>query len=275
MSLFGKWIVRSGVTLMALVGLVVAGRVVAHQATQPPSQQPAPEINPAWLKGLKWRLIGPFRGGRSIAVAGIAGNPEVYYFGAVSGGVWKTTDGGVNWTPLFDKEPVSSIGAIAVAPSDPNVIYVGTGEACIRGDISHGDGVYKSVDGGKTWKNIGLQDTQTIGAVIVDPRNADVVLVAALGHVYGPNAERGVFRTTDGGKTWTKTLFKDDQTGAIDVAFAPSNPHLVYAALWHANRTPWGLTSGGPGSGLYKSEDEGVTWKQITGKDWPEGILGR
>ncbi|MGH9432943.1 MAG: WD40/YVTN/BNR-like repeat-containing protein, partial [Terriglobia bacterium] len=155
----GQWMLRLAVMAVALAGLALPAGVLAQQGAQPPSQQPAPEINPAWLKGLKWRLIGPFRGGRSIAVAGIAGNPEVYYFGAVSGGVWKTTDGGVNWTPLFDKEPVSSIGAIAVAPSDPNVIYVGTGEACIRGDISHGDGVYKSVDGGKTWKNIGLQDT--------------------------------------------------------------------------------------------------------------------
>jgi len=258
------------VALGLLAGLLWAGRILAQQ-----DSQPAAQVNPSWLKGMKWRLIGPFRGGRSIAVAGIAGNPEVYYFGGASGGVWKTTDGGVNWQPMFDKEPVSSIGAIAVAPSDPNVIYVGTGEACIRGDISHGDGVYKSVDGGQTWKNVGLKDTQTIGAVMVDPKNPDVVLVAALGHVYGPNAERGVFRTTDGGKTWTKTLFKDDKTGAIAVAFAPSNAHLVYAALWEANRTAWGLTSGGPGSGLYRSEDEGATWKEVKGKGWPEGILGR
>ncbi len=225
--------------------------------------------------GMKWRSIGPFRGGRVLAVTGVPGDPVTYYFGAVAGGVWKTTNGGVRWEPVFDKESVSSIGSIAVAPSDPNIIYVGTGEACIRGNISFGDGVYKSADAGKTWTHLGLDGTQHIGKVIVDPRNPDIVLVAALGHAYGSNAERGVFRTTDGGKTWAKVLYEDEKTGAIDVAFAPANSHIVFAAMWQAVRTPWSLESGGPGSGLYRSFDGGATWKRLEGHGLPEGILGR
>ena len=232
-------------------------------------------LKPDTLKGMKWRLVGPFRGGRALAVAGIPGDANTYYFGSVAGGVWKTTDGGLEWTPIFDKEPVSSIGSIAVAPSDPNIIYVGTGEACIRGNISFGDGVYKSLDAGKTWTHIGLDDTQHIGRVIVDPRNPDIVFVAALGHAYGANEERGVFRTTDGGKHWDKVLYKDDKTGAIDITFDPDNSHILYAALWQAMRTPWSMDSGGPGSGLYKSVDGGATWKQLTGHGLPSGVLGR
>jgi len=227
------------------------------------------------LKGMKWRLVGPFRGGRALAVAGIAGDANTYYFGSVAGGVWKTTDGGLVWMPIFDKEPVSSIGSIAVAASDPNVIYVGTGEACIRGNISFGNGVYKSVDAGKTWTHIGLDDTRQIGRVIVDPHNADIVFVAALGHAYGPNTERGVFRTADGGKTWQKVLYQDDKTGAIDVNFDPDNSHILYAGLWQAMRTPWSLDSGGPGSGLYKSVDGGLTWKKLEGHGLPKGVIGR
>src|SRR5512135_1109796 len=160
-------------------------------------------------KGLKWRSIGPYRGGRVLAVTGVPGDPNVFYFGGVAGGVWRTTNAGLSWTPLFDKQPISSIGAIAVADSNPNVIYVGTGEACIRGNISYGDGVYKSTDGGRTWSNIGLADTQHIASVVIHPRNPDIVFVAALGHAYGPNEERGVYRTLNGGKTWEKVLFKD------------------------------------------------------------------
>ncbi len=167
------------------------------------------------FKGMKWRLVGPFRGGRVIAVAGVPSEPNTYYFGGVAGGVWKTTDGGINWTPLFDQQPVSSIGSIAVADSDPRIIYVGTGEACIRGNISYGDGVYKSTDGGKTWKNVGLRDSRHIGRVIIHSRNPDFVFVAALDHAYGPNTERGVFRSKDGGTTWEKVLYKDEKTGAI------------------------------------------------------------
>ena len=235
----------------------------------------AQQFDPALYKEMRWRSIGPFRGGRSVAVAGVPSQPETYYFGATGGGVWKTTDGGTTWGPLFDKQPVASIGAIAVAPSDPNTIYVGTGEACIRGNISHGDGVYKSTDAGASWTNIGLGDTRHIGRIIVHPRNPDVVFVAALGHVYGTNRERGVFRSTDGGKTWDKVLYKDEKTGAIDISFAPSNPNTLYAALWEAFRAPWTMSSGGAGSGLYESSDGGATWKRLEGNGLPSGIYGR
>src|ERR1700757_2715478 len=175
------------------------------------------------FKGMKYRMIGPFRGGRSLTAAGIPGDPTTYYFGSTGGGVWKSTDGAMTWTPVFDKEGTSSIGSIAVAASNHNIVYVGTGEACIRGNISHGDGVYRTLDGGKTWKNVGLRDSRAIGKVIINPTNPDIVFVAALGHPYGPNAERGIFRTTDGGKTWEKVLYKDENTGGIDVAFDPHN----------------------------------------------------
>jgi photosystem II stability/assembly factor-like uncharacterized protein len=224
---------------------------------------------------MRWRQVGPFRGGRVLAVTGVPGEPNVFYFGAASGGVWKSTDAGANWQPLFDKEPIASIGSIAVAPSDHNIIYVGSGEACIRGNISYGNGVYKSLDGGKTWKNLGLKDTQHIGAVIVDPRNPNIVFVAALGHAYGPNDERGLFRSTDGGATWQKVLFKDNKTGAIDVVFDPNNSNTLFASLWEVYRTPWSLNSGGPGSGLYKSTDGGATWKRLEGHGLPGGIMGR
>jgi photosystem II stability/assembly factor-like uncharacterized protein len=253
------------VTVAAAVSLLLA------TASTPLAQQ----LDENLFKAMKWRLIGPFRGGRVLAVTGVPGEPNIYYFGAVSGGVWRTTNGGLTWTPLFDHDAVSSIGAIAVAASDPNVLYAGTGEACIRGNISHGDGLYKSTDGGKTWKNIGLKDTQTIARVIVNPHNPDVVLVAAFGHAFGPNPERGVFRSTDGGQTWEKVLYVDDNTGAIDLTFDPSNPHVLFAALWEARRTPYNLSSGGPGSGLYKSIDDGKTWKRLEGNGLPKGILGR
>ncbi len=227
------------------------------------------------ISGMKWRLVGPFRGGRVLAVEGIPGDPNTFFMGAAAGGVWKTTDAGANWTPLFDSQAISSIGSIAVAPSNHNIIYVGTGEACIRGNISYGDGVYKSTDGGKTWRNIGLRDTRHIGAVIVDPQNPEIALVAALGHAYGPNTERGIFRTTDGGLHWTKVLYKDEKTGGISVIFDPNNNSILYAALWEVFRTPYSLSSGGPGSGLYKSADGGVTWKRLEGGGLPEGILGR
>jgi photosystem II stability/assembly factor-like uncharacterized protein len=233
------------------------------------------QVNPAVVGGMKWRQIGPFRGGRVLAVAGVPGDPSTYYFGAVAGGIFKSTNGGLSWTPTFDHQAISSIGAIAVADSDPNVLYAGSGEACLRGNISYGDGVYKSTDAGRTWKNVGLKDTRHIGAVIIDPRNPDIALVAALGHAWGPNAERGVFRTADGGKTWQKVLFKDENTGAIDVVFDPHNSNVVYASLWQVRRQPWNFNSGGAGSGLYKSVDGGLTWKQLQGGGLPEGNLGR
>jgi photosystem II stability/assembly factor-like uncharacterized protein len=233
------------------------------------------QVNPAIVGGMKWRQIGPFRGGRVLAVAGVPGDPNTYYFGAVAGGIFKSTNGGLSWTPTFDHQDISSIGAIAVADADPNILYAGTGEACLRGNISYGDGVYKSTDAGKTWTNVGLKDSRHIGAVIIDPRNPDIVLVAALGHAWGPNAERGVFRTADGGKTWHKVLYKDENTGAIDIVFDPRNSSIVYAALYQVRRQPWTFNSGGPGSGLYKSVDGGLTWKQLHGNGLPEGELGR
>src|SRR5438270_12824349 len=235
---------------------------LAARAADPSPSPVAPgTIDEKLFRGMQWRQVGPFRGGRALAVEGIPNEPGVYYFGAVAGGVWKTTDGGANWAPLFDKETISSIGAIAVAPSDHNIVYVGTGEAAVSGNISYGGGVYKSVDAGKTWKNIGLKDSRHIGALIVDPKSADTVLVAALGHAFGPNQERGIFRTTDGGKTWAKVLSKDENTGGIDVVFDPHNSNVVFAALWQARRQPWFFSSGWPGSGLYRSEDGGATWK--------------
>ena len=227
------------------------------------------------LHGMEWRLVGPFRGGRVEAVVGVPGNPFVYYFGAVAGGLWKTTNAGVSWSPIFDKESNPSIGAIAIAPSDPNVIYVGTGEPCFRGDITYGNGVYKSVDAGKTWTHIGLEDSRHIGRILIDPTNPDIVYVAAIGHAFGPNEERGVFRSTDGGKTWQKVLFKDDKTGAVDIEFAGGNPHIIYAAMYQVLRQPWNIISGGPGSGLYKSTDSGSTWHQIKGHGFPDVLLGK
>jgi photosystem II stability/assembly factor-like uncharacterized protein len=225
------------------------------------------------LAGMKWRLVGPFRGGRAEAVTGIPDNPFVYYFGAAAGGVWKTTNAGVSWTPIFDGESNPSIGAIAVAPSDPNVIYVGSGEPCLRGDVTYGNGMYKSLDAGKTWAHIGLEDTRHISKVLVNPRDPNIVYVAAIGHAFGPNEQRGVFRTTDGGKTWDKVLYKDDKTGAVDLTFAGGNSNVLYAALYQEVRKPWDIVSGGPGSGLYRSGDGGVTWKEMKAHGLPEGVL--
>ncbi len=191
----------------------------------------AQQYDPSLFAGLRWRMIGPFRGGRAVAVSGVIGQPNVFYFGSVCGGVWKTTNAGRTWAPIFDSQPVASIGAVAVAPSDPNVIYVGSGEADFRSDICSGNGAYKSTDAGRTWTRIGLDDTRHIGRVLVDPHDPRVVFVAALGHAYGPNAERGVFRSKDGGESWQKVLFKDENTGAIDIAFDPRDSRIIYAAL--------------------------------------------
>jgi len=242
--------------------------------TQTLSEEKADTGDPAF-RGMKYRLVGPFRGGRSLTASGVPGDPNTYYLGATGGGVWKSTDAGLTWNSVFDKEGTSAIGSLAVAYSDPNIVYVGTGEACIRGNISHGDGVYKSLDGGKTWKNVGLRDSRAIGKVIVDPANPDRVFVAALGHPFGPNTERGIFRTVDGGKNWEKVLYKDENTGGIDIAFDPHNANILIASLWEARRTSWGLTSGGPGSGLYRSSDGGTTWKQITEHGLPKPPYGR
>src|SRR5206468_6446531 len=255
-------------TFVSFLALMWAGTAVTPAVAA--GTPPASDYN-----GLHWRGIGPYRGGRALAVTGVPGDPRLFFFGAAAGGVWKTTDSGATWTPIFDGQPASSIGAIGVAPSDHRIIYVGTGEGALRGNITYGNGVYKSVDGGKSWTHIGLADTRQIGALIVDPTNPDIVLVAAIGHAFGPNAERGVFRTSDGGKTWNKVLYKDDHTGAIDVTFDPTNSSIVYAALWEVRRQPWNFSSGGPGSGLYRSSDGGVTWARLSGHGLPLGILGR
>ena len=254
--------------------LAAAGATLNPQSAlaDQPGAQP---IDPALFKAMRWRGIGPYRGGRALAVTGVSGEPGVFYFGAAAGGVWKTIDSGATWRPVFDEQSIASIGAIAVAPSNHDIVYVGSGEGALRGNITYGDGVYKSTDAGKTWTNIGLRDTRQIGALIVDPKDPNVVLVAAIGHAFGPNAERGVFRSNDGGKTWKKVLYQDDNTGAIDVTFDPHDSKIVYAALWQVRRQPWNFSSGGPGSGLYRSGDGGVTWTQLKGNGLPAGILGR
>jgi photosystem II stability/assembly factor-like uncharacterized protein len=269
-------LMRHGFIVGAVAWAVL--QAVGNRAVGAPETSAAPPsgpVNASLFGALQWRSIGPYRGGRALAVAGVPGDANTFYFGAVAGGVWKTTDGGGTWEPLTDSTPISSVGALAIAPSNHNIIYVGSGEAAPRGNMTYGDGVYKSVDGGKTWTHVGLRDTRQIGALIVDPGNPDIVLVAALGHAFGPNSERGVFRTTDGGKSWTKVLYKDPQTGAIDVTFDPHDARIVYAALWQTRRQPWNFSSGGPGSGLYRSTDGGVSWKQLTGNGLPTGILGR
>ncbi len=237
----------------------------------------APPVSPELYAGLRWRMIGPFRGGRTVGAAGVPGQPNVFYIGVNNGGVWKTTDYGHVWRPLFDKEPTGSIGSLAVAPSNPQIIYVGSGEGLQRPDLSTGDGVYKSVDGGQTWRHLGLRDGQQIPAIIVDPRNYNRLFIAVLGHPYGPNAERGVFRSTDGGQTWQKVLYKDENTGAVALAFDPVSAETVYAVLWAARQGPWENGEWqGKGSGLFKSTDGGTTWRQLTqGLPTAEQKLGR
>ena len=234
-------------------------------------------VDPGLLNALKWRNIGPHRGGRVVAVAGHPADPNVFYFGACAGGVWMTRDGGTYWENISDGFFTSaSVGAIAISESDPNVIYVGSGEACIRIDVTHGDGVYKSTDGGKTWRNMGLKDSRHIGRVRIHPNDPNTVYVAASGHAFGPNEERGVYRSTDGGETWECVLYKSDKAGAVDISIDPNNPRLIYAAIWQRQRTFWEMSSGGPDSGLYKSTDGGDTWEDVTrNPGMPDGLIGR
>ena len=253
-------------TCLALGALVAVHGLPSVSAQQPYQQ--------SLYSGLRWRMIGPFRGGRVNGVSGVAGQPNTFYFGSVGGGVWKSTNAGRTWTPVFDSQTVASIGAIGVAPSNPNVVYVGTGESDMRDSIGFGDGMYKSTDAGTTWEHIGLDATRQIGRVIVDPKNPDIVFVAALGHAYGPSPDRGVYRSRDGGATWQKVLFKNDSVGAIDLALDPTSSQVVYATLWATRRPPWYVyaPSNGPGGGVFKSTDGGTTWQPLTTGLPTEGV---
>ena len=241
------------------------------------NQAPASSVPQELLGAVRWRCIGPPRGGRVVAVTGDPVNPFVFYFGACAGGVWKTTDGGTYWENVSDGYfNTASVGAITVAGSDPNVIYAGMGESCIRGDVTYGDGVYRSTDGGRTWTNMGLSDTRHIARVRVHPANPDLVYVAALGHAYGPNEERGVYRSRDGGNSWERVLFRSENAGAVDLSLDPNNPRILYASIWETRRTPWSLISGGPESGIFKSVDGGDSWTEITDNPGlPGGLKGR
>jgi photosystem II stability/assembly factor-like uncharacterized protein len=237
----------------------------------------AQSVAPELVNGLKWRLIGPFRGGRVVAVAGVPGDSTTFYFGSVNGGVWKTTDAGTIWTPIFDKQPIGSIGALAIAPSNPKTIYAGTGESDIRSALSSGNGAYRSIDGGSTWTHIGLEDTRQISRIVIDPHDANVVYVGALGHAYAPNPERGVYKSTDGGAHWTKILDTGSEIGVSDLAISSGNPQLLYAGTWHVHRPPWSTYApiDGPGGGLYRSQDAGKNWTRLSGNGLPDGDWGR
>jgi hypothetical protein len=250
--------------LPGATALVVTGALLCVLPVATPAAPSSTRVDPATYAGLHWRNIGPFRGGRTVAVAGISGDGRTFYTGAVGGGVWKTTNAGRTWMPVMDAMPVASIGALAVAPSDPATVYAGSGEADMRSDIIHGNGMYRSSDAGASWTRIGLEDSRQIGRILVDPSNAQTLLVAALGHAYGPNDMRGVYRSTDGGATWTRTLFRDRDTGAIDLASDPAM-QVVFASLWQTRRPPWSVyaPSNGPGSSLWKSSDGGVTWSEL------------
>ena len=265
---------RSQLILSAAIAVMILLTLTATAVAQT-GVVAQPKADP--LKDFKFRLIGPFRGGRVGAVEGVANQPNVYYYGSTGGGVWKTIDGGANWINISDGYfKTGSVGAIDAADSDPNIIYVGMGEETVRGNVSSGDGVYKSIDGGKIWKNIGLGDTQQISRVRVNPKNPDIVYVAALGHLWGPNEQRGIFRSKDGGKTWEKILYRNAETGASDLVMDPSNPNTLYASFWQISRKPYRMDSGGDGSGLFKSNDGGDTWIEITrNKGLPSGVLGK
>ncbi|HVN76854.1 MAG TPA: hypothetical protein VMT19_11090 [Thermoanaerobaculaceae bacterium] len=259
----------------ALLAAAALGWAAIGYGADAPQQAKKEKTFSDQLAGMTFRCIGPYRGGRVTAVAGVRHDPLTYYFGGTGGGVWKTEDAGANWEPISDHDfKTGSVGAIAVSESDPNVVYVGMGESPIRGNLSHGDGVWKSTDAGRSWVNVGLRDSRQIARVRIHPSDPDLVYVAAQGHAWGPNPERGIFRSKDGGKTWQKVLFVDDATGAADLSMDPNNPRILYAAFWQVVRRPWELVSGGPGSSLWKSTDGGDTWKKLT-EGLPDELLGR
>jgi photosystem II stability/assembly factor-like uncharacterized protein len=260
--------------------LIVAVTAATFASAKPAGAQPnSPLSRSALISKMKWRSVGPYVGGRVVAVAGVPGKANLFYAGTVGGGVWKSTNNGISWQNITDgklKCPSASIGAIAVAPSNPKIIYIGTGEDDIRNDMIPGDGMFKSTDGGKTWHRAGLRDTHSMSVIVVDPKNPDIVYAASMGHVFVPGPHRGVFKSTDGGKTWKKILFVDNKTGAIDLVMDPNHPNVLYATMWQAQRMPWGLISGGPGSGIYKTTDGGAHWTNISrNHGLPTGILGR
>ncbi len=269
----------SRILRVAVLVLLATAPGLAQRTRQAPARPVTAPANPAYdptlfsnpaatdaeFKSLRWRLVGPFRGGRVDAVVGHPDKPQVFYMGSVNGGVWRTTNGGLTWDNITDgKTDISSVGFITVAPSDPNVIYVGTGESQLREDLTFGTGMYRSTDAGESWESIGLQDTHQVTDIVVDPRDPERVFVAAIGHAFGPNPERGIFRTTDGGRNWRKVLFIDDSTGAQDIVMDPSNPRILYASMWKFQRTPWSMLAGGGRSGLWKSTDGGDTWREIS-----------
>ena len=262
--------------LLTCLSVVIAS-TFAVQFSPAQGQNASPRVEDKYFQELHWRSIGPHRGGRALAVTGVRGQPELFYFGSVDGGVWRSNDAGRTWNPIFDSQPIGSIGAIAVAPSNPEVIYVGSGEADMRSNIAYGDGLYRSTDAGKSWTHIGLTDSRQIARILVDPTDPHKVFVAVLGHAYGPNTERGVFRSKDGGATWQRILFHDENTGAIDLAFEPGNTSTIYAALLQTRRPPWNVypPSKGPGSGLYRSSDGGDHWEPVIGHGLPAEEVGR
>src|SRR4051812_7195241 len=272
MIIFKRRIIVSALAAALVLLGAHDSRVFGQAAAAPTSA-----IDTSLFAALHWRGIGPNRGGRSQAVAGTATRPLEYYFGATGGGLWKTTDGGQTWRAVSDAAfKTSSVGAVAIAPSNPDVVYVGMGETELRGNIIQGDGVYKSSDGGKTWTHVGLEKTMAISRIRVHPTNPDIVYVAALGNPYGGNPDRGVFRSKDGAKTWERVLFHDERTGAVDLSLDEKNPNVLYAGLWEVFRTPHSLSSGGPGSGLYKSTDGGATWIDLTkNPGLPKPIWGK
>jgi photosystem II stability/assembly factor-like uncharacterized protein len=264
---------RARTTRIAGAGLILLGALLVFGAPASVSAQ-AIAYDPTMVSQLRYRYVGPV-GNRVSSVAGVPGDPNTYYAGAASGGIWKSSDAGIHWAPIFDDQPVSSIGALAVAPSNPDVVWAGTGEPWIRSHISIGNGVYKSTDAGRTWTNMGLDATGRIGRIVIDPTNPDIVFIAAQGHSYGPQQERGVYRTQDGGKTWQRVLFVDQNTGAIDIAMHPTNNQVLFAAMWQLELHTWGRESGGPGSGIFVSRDGGTTWTRLAGNGLPTHTLGK
>ncbi|HZK79110.1 MAG TPA: glycosyl hydrolase, partial [Gemmatimonadaceae bacterium] len=259
-----------------MVAVAVTAMISLSAATLH-AQSTTQAYDSSYFTGLDWKSIGPNRGGRSITSAGSSSRPNEYYFGATGGGLWKTTDGGTSWNPVTDgKIRSSSVGAVAIAESNPDIVYIGMGEVDLRGNIMQGDGVYRTTDGGKTWTHMGLDNTQAIGRIRIDKTNPDLVYVAALGKPSAPTSDRGVYRSKDGGKTWQRVLYRNDSTGAVDLVIDPNNPKILFAALWQAYRIPWKMSSGGAGSGLFRSTDGGDTWTELTrAKGMPKGMIGR